>query len=154
MSQPPHARVEVLKGARGCGAKHVSKSKCKKHRIVGTLLDVERLKNCTPFRREAHFEVKAVKTHSVRTRHRATKGPQVRHQSQPSAISATPAQRCHTCHAKRRSMCHACHTKCRMRQRAIKGPQARHQSQPSAISATPATRNDSCVTKVCVKDGV
>ena len=69
MSKPPHARVEVLKGARGCGAKHVSKSKCKKHRIVRTLLDVERLKNCTPSRREAHFEVKVVKTHSVRTTH-------------------------------------------------------------------------------------
>ena len=47
--------------ARRC-AKHMSKSKCTKHIIVGPLLEVEMSKKCTPLWREAHFQVKMLKT--------------------------------------------------------------------------------------------
>jgi len=56
-----------MKIARRCGAKHISKSKCTKHTIVGPLLEVEMSKKCTPLWREAHFQVKMRKTHQVRT---------------------------------------------------------------------------------------
>ena len=55
------------KSARRCDAKHISKSKCTKHRNLGRLLEVEMLKKCTPLWREAHFQVKMHKTHHVRT---------------------------------------------------------------------------------------
>ena len=55
------------KSARRCGAKHISKSKCTKHTILGPLLKVEMSKKCTPLWREAHFEVKMYKTPGVRT---------------------------------------------------------------------------------------
>ena len=58
---------DVQKGARRCGAKHISKSKCTEHTIVGPLLEVEMSKKCTPLWREAHFEVKMYKTHHSRT---------------------------------------------------------------------------------------
>ena len=44
-----------------CGAKHISKSKCTKHTMLGALLEVEMLKKCTLLWREAHFEVKSAK---------------------------------------------------------------------------------------------
>ena len=50
-----------------CGAKHISKSKCTKHTMLGPLLEVEMSKKCTPFWREAHFQVKMYKTHHART---------------------------------------------------------------------------------------
>ena len=50
------------KSARGCGAKHISKSKCTKHNNVGPLLEAAMSKKCTPLWREAHFEVKILKT--------------------------------------------------------------------------------------------
>ena len=50
-----------------CGAKHISKSKCTKHTILGPRLEVEMSKKCTPLWREAHFEVKMYKAHQVRT---------------------------------------------------------------------------------------
>ena len=56
----------LLKSARRCGAKHISKSKCTKHTIIGPLLEVEMSKKCTPLWREAHFEVKMYKTPHVR----------------------------------------------------------------------------------------
>ena len=59
--------VEMLKSARRCGAKHISKSKCTKHTILGPLLEVEMLKKCTPLWREAHFHVKMYKTPQCRT---------------------------------------------------------------------------------------
>ena len=43
------------------GAKHVSKSKCKKHTTFSALLEVERLKKLTPLWHEAHFQVKRAK---------------------------------------------------------------------------------------------
>ena len=48
------------KSARRCGAKHISKSKCTKHTMLGAFLEVEMSKRCTPLWREAHFEVKSV----------------------------------------------------------------------------------------------
>ena len=63
----PLLEVEMLKSARPCGAKHVSKSKCTKHTRFGPLLEVEMSKKCTPLWREAHFQVKMYKTHQVRT---------------------------------------------------------------------------------------
>ena len=54
-------KLRFLKSARLGGAKHISKSKCTKHTIVGPLLEVEMLKMCTPLWREAHFEVKMYK---------------------------------------------------------------------------------------------
>ena len=53
--------------ARSCGAKHISKSKCTKHTMIGPLLEVEMSKKCTPLWREAHFEVNMLKTLGVRT---------------------------------------------------------------------------------------
>ena len=57
----------MSKSARRCGAKHISKSKCTKHTMLGPLLEVAMSKKCTPLWREAHFEVKMLKTHHVRT---------------------------------------------------------------------------------------
>ena len=48
-------------------AKHISKSKCTKHHMFAPLLDVQISKKCTPLWREAHFEVKMLKTLGVRT---------------------------------------------------------------------------------------
>ena len=59
-------KLRCGKSARRCGAKHMSKSKCTKHTIVGPLLEIEMLKKCTPLWREAHFEVKMYKTPHVR----------------------------------------------------------------------------------------
>ena len=53
--------VEMLKSARCCGAKHISKSKVLKTGGLGALLEVEMSKKCTPLWREAHLEVKCVK---------------------------------------------------------------------------------------------
>ena len=60
-------QLRCRKSARRCGAKHISKSKCTKHLSVGPLLEVEMSKKCTPLWREAHFEVKMLKTPGVRT---------------------------------------------------------------------------------------
>ena len=56
-------QLRCRKSARRCGAKHISKSKCTKHTMVGPLLAVEMSKKCTPLWREAHFQVKMYKTH-------------------------------------------------------------------------------------------
>ena len=60
-------KLRCWKSARCCGAKHISKSKCTKHTMLGPLLEVAMLKKCTLLRREAHFEVKMYKTHHART---------------------------------------------------------------------------------------
>ena len=57
----PFWKLRCRKSARRCGAKHISKSKCTKHTILGPLLEVEMSKKCTPLWREAHFQVKGVK---------------------------------------------------------------------------------------------
>ena len=59
-------KLRCWKSARRCGAKHISKSKCTKHTIVGPLLEVEKSQKCMPLWREAHFEVKMNKTPYVR----------------------------------------------------------------------------------------
>ena len=55
-------KLRCRKSACRCGAKHISKSKCTKHTILGPLLEVAMSKKCTPLWREAHFEVKMYKT--------------------------------------------------------------------------------------------
>ena len=60
-------KFRCRKSARRCGAKHISKSKCTKHTILGPLLEVQMSKKCTPLWREAHFQVKMYKTLGVRT---------------------------------------------------------------------------------------
>ena len=66
----PHSehfwKLRCSKSARRCGAKHISKSKCTKHLSVGTRLEVETFKKCTPLWCEAHVEVKMYKTPGVR----------------------------------------------------------------------------------------
>ena len=60
-------KLRCRKSARRCGAKHISKSKCTKHRNLGPLLEVAMSKKCTPLWREAHFQVKMYKTPQPRT---------------------------------------------------------------------------------------
>ena len=60
-------KLRCRKSARRCGAKHISKSKCAKHTMVGPLLEVAMSKKCTPLWCEAHFQVKMYKTHHGRT---------------------------------------------------------------------------------------
>ena len=61
-------KLRCRKSARRSGAKHISaKSKCTKHLSVGRVLEVAMSKKCTPLWREAHFEVKMLKTLGVRT---------------------------------------------------------------------------------------
>ena len=59
--------VRCRKSARRRGAKHISKSKCTKHTMLGPLLRVEMSKKNPPLWCEARFEVKMYKTHHVRT---------------------------------------------------------------------------------------
>ena len=60
-------KLRCRKSARRCGAKHISKSKCTKHTMLGPLLEVAMSKKCTPLWREARFEVKMYKAHRART---------------------------------------------------------------------------------------
>ena len=60
-------RFGCWKSARRCGAKHISKSKCTKHHMFAPLLEVQMSKKRTPLWREAHFEVKMLKTPGFRT---------------------------------------------------------------------------------------
>ena len=60
-------KLRCRKSARRCGSKHISKSKCTKHTMLGPLLEVEMSKKCTPLWREAHFQVKMYKKHQVQT---------------------------------------------------------------------------------------
>ena len=48
-------KLRCRKSARRCGPKHISKSKCTKHTMLGPLLEVEMSKKCMPLWREAHF---------------------------------------------------------------------------------------------------
>ena len=59
-------KLRCRKSARRCGAKHISKSKCTRHTILGPLLEVQMSKKCTPLWREARFQVKMYKTPHVR----------------------------------------------------------------------------------------
>ena len=58
-------KLRCRKSARRCGAKHIFKSKCTKHTILGPLLEVAMSKKCTPLWHEAHFQVKMYKTPHV-----------------------------------------------------------------------------------------
>ena len=55
-------KLRCRKSVRRCGTKHISKSKCAKHTRFGALLEVELSKKCTPLWREAHVQVKSVKS--------------------------------------------------------------------------------------------
>ena len=67
-SQSDHFwKLRCRKSACRCGAKHVSKSKCKKHTNIGPLLEVEVSEKCTPLWGEARFQVKMYKAHQHRT---------------------------------------------------------------------------------------
>ena len=48
--------------ARGCGAKHICGSKCRKHLSVGDILEVTMFQNATRLWRKAHLQVKMHKT--------------------------------------------------------------------------------------------
>ena len=52
-------KLRCQKSARRRGAKHICKSKCRKHLSSGPLLEVAMSKKCTPLWREAHFQVKS-----------------------------------------------------------------------------------------------
>ena len=60
-------KLRCRKSACCCGAKHMSKSKCTKHTMLGPLLEVDTSKKCKPLWREAHVEVKSGKNWGVRT---------------------------------------------------------------------------------------
>ena len=60
-------KLRCQKSASRCGAKHISKSKCTKHTMLGPLLEVQLSKKCTPLRHEAHFQVKMYKAHHSQT---------------------------------------------------------------------------------------
>ena len=60
-------KFRCSKMARGCGAKHICKSKCTKHHDPGAILDIPMFKNGTPLWREAHSQVKMLKNWRVRT---------------------------------------------------------------------------------------
>ena len=55
-------KFRCSKMPRGCGEKHICKSKCTKHHIPGAILEVAMFKNCTPLWRKAHLQVKMHKT--------------------------------------------------------------------------------------------
>jgi len=60
--RPDHFwKLRCRKSVRRCGAKHILKSKCTKHTTFRALVEVQMLRRCTLFWREAHFEVKTVK---------------------------------------------------------------------------------------------
>ena len=48
--------------ARGCGAKHICASKCRKHLSAGGILEVPMFQNATRLWRKAHLQVKVHKT--------------------------------------------------------------------------------------------
>jgi len=60
-------KLRCRKSARRCGAKHISKSKRTNHTMLGPLLEVAMSKKCTPLWRQAHFEIKMLKTPHVWT---------------------------------------------------------------------------------------
>ena len=63
----PFWKLRCGKMARRCGAKHICKSKCTKHRRFGAILEVSICPNGTPLWREAHLYVKMYKTPHARS---------------------------------------------------------------------------------------
>ena len=60
-------KLRCRKSAHRYSAKYMSKSKCRKPTKCGPLLALKMSKKCTPLWREAHFQVKMLKTLGVRT---------------------------------------------------------------------------------------
>ena len=54
-------KFRCSKMPRRCGAKHICKSKCRKHHMGGAILEVAMFKNCTRLWRKAHLQVKMLK---------------------------------------------------------------------------------------------
>ena len=55
-------KLRCRKIAHRCGETHICKWKCTKHFMFGALFEVEMSKNCTPLWRNAHSQVKMLKT--------------------------------------------------------------------------------------------
>ena len=152
---PRKVKVDVTK-CRGCHAKW---SRCDQverlpRKVTGSTLATQSDGRC-------HQAPRLPQSAAATT---AANGNQAGHQSQPSAICATPATqsegrcrqvprlpckvtvdvtKCHACHAKLRSMWPSATPATNVAATtAANGNQARHQSQPSAISATPATQSE------------
>ena len=53
------------KNARRSGEKHILKSKCAKHHMLGALFEIPMSKNCRPLWREAHVQVKMLKKNGL-----------------------------------------------------------------------------------------
>ena len=66
MHKTPHGqqflKFRCSKMARRCGAKHICKAKCTKHRMLGPILEVSIRKSCTRMWREVRLYVKMCKT--------------------------------------------------------------------------------------------
>ena len=60
-------KFRCSKMARGCGAKHICKSKCTKNDVFGPLWYVLMLKTCMRLWRKAHLQVKMYKTRQRRS---------------------------------------------------------------------------------------
>ena len=60
-------KLRCRKSARRCGAMHILKSKCTKHKGIGPLFDVQMSKKCTLLWREARIQVNMYKTQGDRT---------------------------------------------------------------------------------------
>ena len=58
-------KLRCRKSARCCGTKHISKSKCTKHTIIGPLLEVGMSKKCTRFVARSTFRSENVKNTRV-----------------------------------------------------------------------------------------
>ena len=58
-------KFSYWKSARCCGAKHISKSKCIKHTILGALLEVETSKKCTCRRGAKHISKPKCTKHTI-----------------------------------------------------------------------------------------
>ena len=60
-------KLRCRKSVDSCGAKHIAKSKCTMHTMLGPVLEVDTSKKCTSLWREAHFQVKMLKAPHART---------------------------------------------------------------------------------------
>ena len=100
MHTSPHERTafgswDVEKVHSRCCAKHISKSKCAKHTILGPFLEVEMSKKCTPLLREAHFQVKLRKAHHSRTTFLTFRCRKSAHRCGAKHISKQKNTKCH-----------------------------------------------------------
>ena len=74
-------KLSCWKNAHHCGAKHISKPKCAKHRMLGPLLEVEMLKKCTRLWHKAHFRDTTTTTTATTTNATTTRTTTTLHYS-------------------------------------------------------------------------